>query len=74
MAALTLYTPTFGPITVKENGIEYLYAWLNKHPDDGLIVYIAKFHIFLLRLQSFLLLPDTRMIKISSGVPSVVMK
>jgi len=23
------------PITLKENGIEYLYASLNKHPDVG---------------------------------------
>jgi hypothetical protein len=28
---------TFGAITLKENGIEYLYAWLNKHPDICLV-------------------------------------
>ena len=27
-----IHVATFGPITVKENGIEYLYASLDKHP------------------------------------------
>ena len=35
LAAVTLYRVTFGARTAKENGIEYLYAWLSKHPDVG---------------------------------------
>ena len=30
---------TFGPITLKENGIEYLYALLDKYPDVCPTVY-----------------------------------
>lgn len=32
LAVVTIYTTIFGLITLKENGIEYLYASLNKHP------------------------------------------
>ena len=28
-----IHIATFGPITLKENGIEYSYASLDKHPD-----------------------------------------
>ena len=31
LTTVTLYTAIFGPITLKENGIEYLYASLSKH-------------------------------------------
>jgi hypothetical protein len=28
-----IHMATYGPITLKENGIEYLYASLDKYPD-----------------------------------------
>ena len=31
LAVVTLYTAILGPVTLKKNGIEYLYASLNKH-------------------------------------------
>jgi hypothetical protein len=31
LAVVTLYTAIFRPITLNENGIEYLYASLGKH-------------------------------------------
>ena len=30
---MTLYTAIFGPMNLKENGIEYLYASLDRHPN-----------------------------------------
>jgi len=32
LGALTLYSGIFGVRTLKKNGIEYLYASLDKHP------------------------------------------
>jgi len=37
LAAVILYTVIFGLITLNENGIEYLYASLDKHPDVGAV-------------------------------------
>ncbi len=34
----TIYIATFGPITLEKNGIEYLYASLDKHPDVRTVV------------------------------------
>jgi len=42
LAVVTLYTGIFGPIILKEKGIKYLYASLDKHPDVRSMVRKAK--------------------------------